>query len=149
MHDIKWWLSVSTPGITGDAGADDGVEHSDGDVALMEDAVHPLIRENVSWVADGWTCSRTHPQWTLIILNETLGYFAAQKLVKNMIFSKPLPNVFFHGTIIVIWLSACFHGQNSDDWHWIAQQNAKNIKVRFNCFSCFSTSVYSQCINLT
>lgn len=39
---------ISVPGVAGHGGADDSVEHSDGDVALVEEAVHPLVRENIS-----------------------------------------------------------------------------------------------------
>ena len=44
------------------------------------------------------------------------------------------------------WSKLC-----QNNCHWIAHQNAKSVKVRFNYFSCFSTSVYCMCssINLT
>lgn len=41
------------PGVAGHAGADDRVEHSEGEEPPMEQAVHPLVRENVGRVADG------------------------------------------------------------------------------------------------
>lgn len=39
---------LTLPGVAGDAGADDAVDHSDGDVAPVEEAVHPFVRENIS-----------------------------------------------------------------------------------------------------
>lgn len=107
---------------------------------------YPGKRKLSSWwlnlQQDTSTVNTYHLEWDI-------GIFCCPKTGEKHDIFQTLTKCFFHGTIIVIWLSACFHGQNSDDWHWIAQQNAKNIKVRFNCFSCFSTSVYSQCINLT
>lgn len=41
------------PGVAGHAGADDRVEHGEGEEPLMEHAVHPLVWENVRRVADG------------------------------------------------------------------------------------------------
>lgn len=38
---------LAIPGVAGHAGADDSVEHSDGDVPLVEGAVHPLVWESV------------------------------------------------------------------------------------------------------
>lgn len=40
-------MFFTIPGVAGEAGADDSVEHSDGDIPLVEEAVHPLVRENI------------------------------------------------------------------------------------------------------
>lgn len=39
---------LTVPGVAGHVGGDDSVTHSDGDVALVEEAIHPLVRENIS-----------------------------------------------------------------------------------------------------
>ena len=44
---------IITPGVAGHAGADEGVEHGDGEVTVVEDAVHPLVWEDVGGVGDG------------------------------------------------------------------------------------------------
>lgn len=41
------------PGVAGHAGAYDRVDHSEGEEPAMEQAVHPLVWENVGRVADG------------------------------------------------------------------------------------------------
>lgn len=50
---------LGIPGVAGQASADDRVEHGEGNVAPVEEAVHPLVRENVSGVNDGRACSGT------------------------------------------------------------------------------------------
>lgn len=56
-QDIQYKRNeIALPGVAGHAGADDHVEHSEGDEPLMEPSVHPLVWENVRRVADGWTC---------------------------------------------------------------------------------------------
>lgn len=40
------------PGVAGQGCADNGVEYSDGDVTLVEEAVCPLVRENIGGVGD-------------------------------------------------------------------------------------------------
>lgn len=44
---------ISLPGVAGQAGADDCVEHSQGQVPAMEHTVHPLVWENIRRIADG------------------------------------------------------------------------------------------------
>lgn len=44
---------ISLPGVAGQAGAHDCVEHSQGEVPAMELTVHPLVWENIRRIADG------------------------------------------------------------------------------------------------
>lgn len=44
---------ISLPGVAGQAGADDCVDHSQGEVPTMEHSVHPLVWENIRRIADG------------------------------------------------------------------------------------------------
>lgn len=38
---------LTTPGVAGQYGGDDGVAHGDGDVPAVKHAVHPRVRKNV------------------------------------------------------------------------------------------------------
>ena len=38
---------LTIPGVAGNAGAEDSIKHGHGEVALVEEAVHPLVRENI------------------------------------------------------------------------------------------------------
>lgn len=38
---------LAIPGVAGHAGADDCVDHSNREVAVVEETVHPLVRENI------------------------------------------------------------------------------------------------------
>lgn len=38
---------LTVPGVAGHAGAEDCVQHGDREVPLMEEAIHPLVRENI------------------------------------------------------------------------------------------------------
>lgn len=44
---------IILPGVAGHAGADDCVEHSEDEVPLMEQTIHPLVWENIRRIADG------------------------------------------------------------------------------------------------
>lgn len=45
--------SSRSPGVAGQAGAEDTVPHCDGDKVLLQPAVHPAVRDDVVAVADG------------------------------------------------------------------------------------------------
>lgn len=47
--------SSRSPGVAGQAGAEDTVPHCDGDKVLLQPAVHPAVRDDVVAVADGAT----------------------------------------------------------------------------------------------
>ena len=53
MQHASCFLFPGVPGVAGHGGADECVDHGYAHVALMEDAVHPLVGENVRRVRDG------------------------------------------------------------------------------------------------
>lgn len=46
-YEVQTRNEIVLPGVAGHAGADDCVEHSEGEEPLMEQTVHPLVWENV------------------------------------------------------------------------------------------------------
>ena len=54
----RLWEDLS-PGVAGEAGAEDGVSHGNGDVVVMQPAVDPAVRHDVGPARDGTTCRTT------------------------------------------------------------------------------------------
>ena len=58
-----------SPGVAGEAGAEDGVAHGNGDVVVMQPAVDPVVRHDIRPIRDGTTCTTTTYYYQQIYIN--------------------------------------------------------------------------------